>query len=416
MNLMLLAAVLLNPADVRISLLDGETRNGILMELTPDTVRISSEGSEQAVARADVLSIEFPATISKPSEEPQLLVLRDGSRISGNGFSLTAKQVSLDSRSLGKHEFPASRIQSLRFQPDNPTLRPQWETFQKRVPEKDLLIVAKRDGTGLDFLAGVVSSVTAEKTDFLLDGETVPVPGTRVYGIVFAAATSGGPVPDQSPGPSPLKIQLADDSQIAASGVSFDGQMLNIETAWGSSLKIPLVSVRQLDLSGSRIQYLSDLASLEERFEGADPEGSLLTVIDLPTQALLFGPRRDVSLERDSPIRLRGKEFRKGLCLHSRTRISWALDARFSAMQAILGIDDEVAFNGQHSVLLRISGDDKVLFEKTILTTEEPIPLKLSVDSVRTLTIEVDYGDGDSTCDWLDLADARLIIAATPSP
>ncbi len=47
------------------------------------------------------------------------------------------------------------------------------------------MIVAKRDGSGLDFLAGVVSAIAADKIDFLLDGDTVPVPAARVYGVVF---------------------------------------------------------------------------------------------------------------------------------------------------------------------------------------------------------------------------------------
>ena len=80
-------------------------------------------------------------------------------------------------------------------------------------------------------------------------------------------------------------------------------------------------------------------------------------------------------------------------------------------MECVVGIDDEVAFNGSHAVALKITGDGNVLFEKLITSTDAPLPLRLSVDGVSTLTVLVDFGDGSSVCDWLDLADARLVIA-----
>ena len=80
-------------------------------------------------------------------------------------------------------------------------------------------------------------------------------------------------------------------------------------------------------------------------------------------------------------------------------------------MECLIGIDDEVAFNGSHAVALKISGDGNILFEKLIDTTDEPLPLRLSVDGVSTLTVLVDFGDGSSVCDWLDIADAKLVIA-----
>ena len=93
------------------------------------------------------------------------------------------------------------------------------------------------------------------------------------------------------------------------------------------------------------------------------------------------------------------------------TEITWALDGRFSSLDCLTGIDDEVAFNGTHAVLLKITGDDQVLFEKLVNTSDEPLSLKIPLDGVSTLKVLVDFGDDDSVCDWLDLADAKLVIA-----
>jgi hypothetical protein len=302
------------------------------------------------------------------------------------------------------------KVQSVRLQSDNPAYRAQWATFLQRESEKDLLVVAKRDGTGLDFLAGVVTSIGAEKIEFLLDGENVPVPSTRVYGVVFAKAAAEGS--EQAGTKSTIRVTSVSGDFLAAKSVSLENEKLQIESAWGQSLTVPLEQIQKIDLSGGRVQFLSDLEPLEERFDGVDLEGDLLSgLTDKEQQKLLFGPRRDTTMERHSKIRLRGREYSRGLCIHSRTEISWALDQQYSSLDCIAGIDDEVAFNGLYKVGLKISGDDRVLFEQIIATTDEPISLHLPVDGVSTLTILVDFGDKDSTCDWLDLADARLIIA-----
>ncbi|MFN9977552.1 MAG: NPCBM/NEW2 domain-containing protein, partial [Phycisphaerae bacterium] len=82
----------------------------------------------------------------------------------------------------------------------------------------------------------------------------------------------------------------------------------------------------------------------------------------------------------------------------------------YQSLEAVIGIDDEVAGNQDSAVLVTITGDGQSLYSQQIRTSDDPQPLKLAVDQIATLTILVDFGDGDSSCDWLDLADARLIL------
>jgi hypothetical protein len=49
-----------------------------------------------------------------------------------------------------------------------------------------------------------------------------------------------------------------------------------------------------------------------------------------------------------------------------------------------------------------------VLFDELISAQDPPRVLRLSVSGRSTLEAEVDFGDGSSVCDWLDLADAKL--------
>lgn len=394
------------PTDVQITRLSGASETGTLESISSESLLMQSGGQSVTIPVSDLLLITMSDGAGAASADPQRLILRDGSEISGTAGSRTAKAVSLTSGGLGAIEIPVDAVESIRLQADNPAYRPQWETFRKRETAKDLLIVAKRDGSGLDFLAGVVSSFDSEKLEFLLDGETVPVPLARVYGVVFGKAAGAAP-----PAKAAGKLSLGTGDQLAMKEFTSAAGQMQVVTTWGQTLPVPLDAVRQIDLSGGRLAYLSDLAALEEKFLGADPENSLL--VGLATeeqQQLLFGPRRDITIQRQSKLRLRGREFSKGLCIHSKSEMSWALDQKYRSFECLAGIDDEVASNGTHAVQLIIRGDDKVLFDRMITSTDEPIPVQLSVEGISTLHVTVDYGDGESICDWLDLADAKLLL------
>ena len=411
MKFISLLALLLAPADAKVSMLDGQMRSGQLMAISSKELSLQENGADARIPLSDVLAVEFPSVVPAAAAETQLLLLADGSRLFASNMARTAKTVKAQSAWLGSLEMDSAAIHAVRLQAENPAFSQQWATFLRRESEKDLLIVAKRDATGLDFLAGVVSTVGGDQIEFLLDGETIPVPAARVYGIVFGKPPVSAEAQRVAVG-SGARLIGAQGDILSAMALTLEGDQLQIESGWGQTLKIPMNRLQKIDLSTGRIQYLSELAAIEEQFDGVDPENSLLAgLIDKEQQRLLFGPRRDTTIERQSKLRLRGREFDKGLCIHSRTEITWALDGRFSSLECLVGIDDEVAFNGAHAVLLKITGDGQVLFEKLVNTSDEPQSLKLPLDGVSTLKVLVDFGDGDSVCDWLDLADAKLVIA-----
>lgn len=405
------AAMAQTDTNTKVSMLDGTVHQGTLTLISPEEVELQVDASSVKLPISDVMLVDFPETKSVVSDEPQIVSLVDGSQLNCSGASRTAMELTVSSATFSELKIANKNVRSIRLQADNPAYRSQWNTFLKRGTDKDLLIVAKRDGSGLDFLAGVVSAIGSEKTEFLLDGETVPVPAARVYGVVFASTPS-----TEAAQPvnltSAARVASHNGDQFAASTIRFSNGAFEIETAWGQSLQVASTLIRSIDLSSGRVQYLSDLEPLEERLDGIDPEGSLLAgLIDKEEEALLFGPRRDTTMERTSRLRLRGREFLKGLCIHSRTEISWALDEKYTSLDCLVGIDDEVAYSGKHIVALKITGDGSILFEKNIATTDDPLPLQLPLNGVSTLTILVDFGDNESTCDWLNLADAKLLIA-----
>lgn len=400
------AAVAEQGLAAQLTLLDGQSSAGQLTAITPAALTLQGAMAEQQVPLDSVLTLELKsAGAAAPAAATQELLLHDGGRLAGEQIVRTAQQLTIVSRGLGSVQLPSAAVRAVRLQPENPAWTTQWKAFLQRESDKDLLIVPRRGGDGLDFLAGIVTAISAEEIAFLLDGDNIPVPAQRVYGVVFPRATTAR-------SSSGITLQTQSQEQLVAASVTFDGAEFRIQAAWGQTLQLAADQLRSLDFSRGRIRYLADMEVLKEEFLGLDPAGSLFAgLIDETTARLMYGPRRNTSLDPRLPIRLRGRRYERGLCIHSRTRLTWALDRQFTSLEATIGIDDEVAFNQVSRVSLTVTGDDAVLLEKVLVTSDDPEPLKLSLDGVSTLTILVDYADGDSSCDWLDLADARLILA-----
>lgn len=417
MVLLLLLIGMLQSPEVRLLPLDGAPQAGTLVRITGAEVVFSGSAGETTVPTRDLLAIEISNSSRSPkATEPvdiaatdgasfQQIRLHDGSVIEGHSVVRAAQQLTIRSSWLGTVEIASGLVRAVRLQNDAPQFSAQWNAYLLRETEKDLLVVPKSDGDGLDFLVGIVSAIGPEKISFLLDNEDIPVPTERVYGVVFASTP-------RKPIDRGIVLESAGGQRIIAGSVTFDGSGFQVKTAWGQDVTVASADLRRIDFSTGRLKYLSELDPIAEVFSGIDPEGSVFAgLIDDETARLMYGPRRDTTIDPAHRIRLRGRVFSKGLCIHSRTELRYALDRRYSTLETLVGVDDLVAFNQISQVALKITGDGDVLFEKVFVTNEEPVPVKLDVHNVATLSILVDYADNNSSCDWLDLADARLILA-----
>ena len=279
----LLTSVLL--IDARVTTLDGQIVQGSLTSIDSDNVAVEKDDSTlKTLPLADVVEVEFTSGEDSPLEAKGRLlevVLADGSIV--RAAELTASVETVTGRSeLVSDELaiPRDTVRALRLQELKPEWRAEWAAFLERENARDILVVLKRDGAGLDFLSGVVAHVGAEEVQFLLDGDEIPVPRARVFGVVFSLGRDA----------------VADDSAAV-----------------------------------------------------------------------------------------------------------------------LLQLEDGSAFNQQKgrpptAVELRVEADGQAVLTRLVKATDDPFPLDLDVTGITTLAVIVDFGDGSSTCDYLDLADARLLV------
>ncbi|MCA9063779.1 MAG: NPCBM/NEW2 domain-containing protein [Planctomycetaceae bacterium] len=407
-------SVALQPPQAEITMLDGTSLSGQLQEITADAIRIEQLAGIQSVERKQVMSLSFPEPRESEGTLPQEILLLDGSVIDCENVARTAQTTRVEKSWIGAVQIPDALVRAVRLQAAVPEYSAQWTGYLERQSATDLLVIAKRGGDGLDFLAGNVVSIAPEKIEFLLDGDTIPVPPSRVYGVVFAKPE--GAAQSVTPG---VRLLGVSGQIVGLKDCSMNSDGLRITTTWGSEATVNTAAVSSIDFSSGRIRYLSDMEWLSEKMHGIDPPEQAVRLKLSEELTKLeqewYRPQRDHTFEMDSPLRLRGRQYRKGLCMRSRSEISVALDRKFTTFEALAGVDDEVAFNLNRRVALTVRGDDQVLYSSEFATSQDPVPVSIPVENISTLTILVDYADNDSSCDWLDLAEARLLVKSEES-
>ncbi len=413
-------ALTLTLIDARVSLLDGKSIEGSVVKLDADQVVLRTTAEQPvSVPIRNVIDVTFLHAAVPSSETATDLLeigLTDGSEVSVSEVAASAAAITAKSIMLGELTIPRQVVRSVRLQPTKDELAAEWASYLQRDNDRDLLVVAKRDGSGLDFLSGNVSSIGEKAVPFIRDGEEIPAPRDRIYGVVFAKV-------DQAAAQSgELALRFVGGRSVTATAATLESGVVTFQATWGQKLSVAVEQISLMDFSGGRIHYLSDLEPLSERYYGLEPvrrqAGNLFSA-DADTRTGLSGLWR---MSRDCfpnngkpPLTLRGREYPKGLCIFPKAQIEYALDSRYTHFNAIVGVDDEVAFNQQKgrpptTVELRIEADGEEVFRQLIVAPDEPTPIDLKLTGVNTLTLIVDFGDDSSTCDYLDLVNARLIV------
>lgn len=419
MTILKLAILTTTMWQASVSTMEGQSVKGKVSSLTAQAVLVTDGTKESSLPLDNVLSIEFEADSAVDNstniQQQPAVQLADGSNLIAESLTATADQISLTNSSLKEVTLARGVVQSIRLLPLTTELELQWQSFIQRNEEKDLLVIRKKSGDGLDFMPGNVASVSETEILFLLDGDEIPVPRERVFGIVFAKASRDSLS-------SSIAVQFHNEQLLMVTSVSLNSDEFTAQSSWGQTFALPESLVSKIDFSTGRLHYLSDLDPITEEYFGLDPDGQEwgeLFDADRRTRTGLSSQwkmSRDRFMNNGRPaLTLRSQSYKKGICLFPSAKVEYALDERYSHLKAVVGVDDDVAFQqprkGKSTVVeLRIEADGELLFQQLISAIGEPIDLNLPLAGKNTLTISVDFGDDSSVCDYLDLANAVLIV------
>ena len=389
------AALRAEPVEFRVETAGGSQVVGAPTALDGETLTLTTSDGPVTVPTAELMTLSslYPGTA--PSDDAAVWIrLTDGSKLEVAGWALdgaTGRVTLLDGREV---EVPRRALQSVRFQPAAGPIAEQWAQMVDGSHDGDVVVIRRDDH--LDFLRGIIRSVTEESVAFEMDGDVLPVRRGRLFGAVLLQ-------PAGRELPSAL-CQVADNTgsqwSVRSLALAADGE-LEWTTPAGVFVTRPLASVAAIDFSVGRVVYLADLQPHSVDWQPFFPMDK-----ELPSRREFFRPRSNRGLESDV-LELDGVQYERGLAMHSRTEVVYRLPDEMTRLRATAGIDDRVRPLG--NVLLVIRGNDKTLFEGTLTGTDPPVELDLDITGVRRLSILCDFGEGMDIADHLNLCNLRVI-------
>jgi len=391
------------PCNVRS--LDGTVSKGELLSIDKQNVVIQSEDGKTTLPLDQIQQITSIAEAKQRPEGSILLRLVNDSRLVAKDVTLASGVVSMTPWAGSRpQKCTRKQIRTLRFGLPSPSLDEQWNEVTQSEHAGDTLIIRK--GTdSLDYLEGVVIAMDESMVTFEYDGDEIPVKRSKLEGILFYQ-TGGAGTSEEQPEPA-LVASLRSGGQLRANTLTVSGDQVNVTMMSGAEWSVPLEELSSVDFAVGRTLFLSDAAPAE-----LIVTPHIASKLDEALTQLIYQPRNNKG-QNNRPLQLRYpsrdnavETYSKGLCLHSRTHISYRLGNAYQQLNALAGIDPQLGERG--AVNLVIKADDETLLDEVVRGGEEPLTINLDVSKRRRVTIIVDYAADLDIADRLHLCDLRV--------
>lgn len=394
----LLAAAVLAGPPVEVSTFAGSEHQGELTSLKDGQLTLTVEGEEQKFDLEDVLELRLETKRQPAGGQDPKVTLTDGSEITCPQVTSDDKTFHLESAGLGELEIPKEAVGSVRLKPSKNALEEDWDKLTERQENADMLVIPK--GDLLDHIKGVVGPITDEKVQLFVAGQQHAVNREKVFGVVY-----GNREPPKNVAVSRAMLPNGDQAELKS--LTWTGEAFEAEMVAGPNVTMSPEKLSSLDFSLGKVQYLSDI----------EPRNVELQVPLHPANEPIPEIERDYHSYRvnknfsGEPLQLGKTLYARGLCIHSKTELTYRLSKEIRRFQAMMGIDNNVAQRGLGDVQVTIKADGKTLLETLVEARDEPRKVDLDVTDVVTLEIivdlarEYDLGVGDH----LTLGDAKFI-------
>ena len=411
----------LSAPEVTVRGIGGETITGKLLDWTESAMTVEAGEGERQIENEALAVVTFvPAAGSTPADASATSAIQiefvDRSELMSSNFTSADREAAITGATSGEHRFPLDSVRSVRFPLSDPGLLRAWDRLRKRPRRVDRLAVRK--GEEIDYVDGVISRVTPQRVDFLLDGELIPVKRTKLVGLLFADRKVAAMRPAR------CQLSTRDGSSLVLSGWEYQPDHLVVKTPAGLLLPLPYAQLREIDFLRERIVYLSQIKPLRAEWTPYLAAGNLG-----PTLSGFYTPQRErtgevadrastagrfeiVTLPLEDPAdgSLRPPEvesYREGLAIHSKSRLVFDLPRDAQRFEARVGIDARTAHLG--SVDLEILADGESLFTEEISGETGPRDVSVDIEGAQRLEIRVGFGKNLDLGDRVNFCNARIV-------
>ena len=385
--------------------LDGREFAGVVTAVDRGDLTLRTANGLETLPLGDLLRVDGPPVARSRATTAQHTVsiaLIDGSLLSAVRYSVVDGRCELEFATGDPLRISTRSVQTVRLKSPEAALDDQWQAILNSQVAGDLIAVRKTSASAagnerqpgqavLDQVEGILGNISEEQIEFAYDGAELTLSRAKVEGLIYHHSQ-----PRRLPEPV---CQLVDHtgSRWMARSMRLEGEVLAIITPAGVRKNIPLQQITRIDYSVGNLDYLDELP-----IESSEYQPHIVSSLTPSTVTSWFRPRSfNESHDQFS------RDCKRGLALHSRSRLTYRLERDYERFKATVEIDDR--FREQGQVLLVIEGNHRVLFEQEIRGSDDPLDLDIDLRGVQRLSILVDFGpDQSDHGDHLNICNARL--------
>jgi len=345
---------------------------------------------------SDALKVDRKTKPGELSADPLAASTTDGTsdvflagqgRLRGSIVSLSPEALVLRTTWDADVELPVLHVRGIWFGNTAPTgARARFDQQLAEPIGEDVVFLRAPDKSAAE-VAGQLRSLDDEKLVLRYDGDDRQIKRPRLLGIVFTEHTKLPPVEGTY-----QTFLLKSGQTVSGHWVGWSSGALEVDASWHSLLRVPADAVDQIRIRNGKVIYLPDLEPIaveEQAYLG---------------RVMSWGP--DQGFDGGAPV-MNGKRPLRTLAMHSRCVLTYALDEQFGKFVATVGFDDSSHDRGR--VACRVLGDGRELFSQPDLrATQDPMPIEVTLDGVKQLTLEVDFGSDADIGDRVLWVDPRL--------
>jgi len=359
---------------VRLS--DGAHLEGSVLSLDAESMEVRVEGSTRRIPAGSVAAVDFggdrPASLMATAGRRVAIAL-DGSRIGcidagvaeGKlvGRAGFAEKIELPVKGLAWLITPAPHERPL-------DVRSMTESLHLGAEDQDTLVIETPGGDPVT-LSGIVLRMDAKEIVLDYEGVESPMDLKTVRAVRMAKSTR-----EAAESKPVATVVMRDGSTILVTGLAGKGDALVLTSSALDRVTVPRKSVAAIRFWSESLVSLGAMKPKVQQTPFFDE--------DFPWQR-----NRAIG---GGPLQLGGRVYEKGIGMHARCRMEFALGGAYRRFTATAGIDDSVRAGSAH---LAVSVDGKQPVVKTTLDrAEEPQQLDVDVSGAKKMTILADFVEG----------------------
>lgn len=354
------------------------------------------DGTERAVEPAAFSSLTLASIEELRFADPPpanrwrlgfLVQTAAGDALRTERLRLRDDRLMVDTPLTGLVELPLSAVSVVWFVPpgtiSEATRREIQQAATTRLSQDALFVRKAGERVRLD---GVLQSLDEKNVVFRWQGSEHEISIAVAVALVLAASQ-----PPAIPREKLAAVCGCDGSRLVGEWRALTPESATIEAPSLGAVTVPLDSIAVVNALWGRSVFVSELEPV--------------TVAEAGWFGTRFPWRRDASVS-GQPLMLRGRTFERGLGVHSRSSLTYALNRKFSLLTGVVGLDDDGGKPGCVHFVVR--GDGRELFHATMSGADDPKPLRVNVAGVDRMELLVDFARDEDTGDRADWADLRL--------